>query len=274
MLIKHLQFVLGILIISTGLSGCYGDINVTCEFQAPGYFDSDSLNLYFFHSSKANRPAKGITAFPDGGIPKTLYKNVALYQFNIIKRSLVTIMDYGSLPYSESRWKFNLMIRSDSAAFKIEPVSGWENELKWGLDSAIYLKFRLWYIYNIKSGELTMSDSETEVPSYLKSVSVQEMKRLTGGLTYKERGIDMDVICPANKRERINELSQLKGNQEYRNALIETLTGSITSDEITGIISDINEYLNGLDDYNRLLKKESGERTIKKIEAIKATLQP
>jgi len=57
-------------------------------------------------------------------------------------------------------------------------------------------------------------------------------------------------------------------NQEYRNAIIETISATITADEITGIISDINEYLNSLENYDRLVKTEPAERTINKLEAL------
>lgn len=268
MLFKNLYLILVTLILVPGLPGCYSDINVTCEFQGPGCYDKDSASIWFFHLSEVNRPAKGITAFPDGGIPKILFKKVTLCQFYILKKSLVNIMDYGPMPYSASRWKFNLLIRNDSAAFMIEPVSGWENELKWGLDSAFYNKYRFWYIYNIRYGELTITESEIEIPADMQSVSVSEMKRLTRELTYKDRGIDLDAITPASKKERIRELSQLKGNQAYRDAIIETISEQISRDEITGIISDINEYLNSLDSYDGLLKKESAEKTIERLEAL------
>ena len=80
----------------------------------------------------------------------------------------------------------------------------------------------------------------------------------------------MDVIAPANKRKRIRELSRLKGNQSYRDALIETLADDLTDAEINRIISGINDYMNSLDSYHRLLKEESANKTIKGLEKIKA----
>jgi hypothetical protein len=65
-------------------------------------------------------------------------------------------------------------------------------------------------------------------------------------LTCKERGIDLELIAPAGKKERIKELSQIKGNQEYRNALIETIADDLTDAEINRIISEINDYSTAL----------------------------
>jgi len=79
------------LILSAGLSGCYGDIDVTCELPGQGFYDPDSINLFFFISAEVKRPARGISAFPDGGIPKSLFKKVTLCRFNTIQKSLVTI---------------------------------------------------------------------------------------------------------------------------------------------------------------------------------------
>jgi hypothetical protein len=213
-----------------------------------------------------NRPARGISAFPDGGIPKSLFKKVTLCKFNTIQKSLITIMDYGPLPYSSGRWKFNLMVRNDSVAFMIEPVSGWTNELKWGMDSIIYLKYRYWYVYEIRSGELSTTESEIEMPADLRSLPVSELRMIAKEFTYKERAIDLDVIAPGNKKKRIRELSQLKGNQSYREALIETLTDDLTDAEINRIISGINDHINSLDSYDRLLKKESADKTIKELQ--------
>jgi len=266
MLTRHLRLHIGAMSIAVLITGCYGDLNITCEFPGPGCYDPDSINLYFFHSAEVNRPARGIAAFPDGGIPKSLFKKVSLCRFNTIQKSLVTIMDYGALPYSAGRWKFNLMIRNDSAAFMIEPVSGWVNELKWGMDSIIYLKYRFWHIYDIRSGELTTTESDIELPVNTRSLPVSELKIIAKEFTYKERAIDLDAIAPANKRKRIRELSQLEGNQSYRDALIETLADDLTDTEINRIISAINDYVNGLDSYDSLLKKESADKTIKELQ--------
>jgi hypothetical protein len=270
MLTRHLRLHIGAMSIAVLITGCYGDLNITCEFPGPGCYDPDSINLYFFHSAEVNRPARGIAAFPDGGIPKSLFKKVSLCRFNTIQKSLVTIMDYGALPYSAGRWKFNLMIRNDSAAFMIEPVSGWVNELKWGMDSIIYLKYRFRYIYNIRSGELTTAESDIMPTEDIRPLAVSDLKALIKGLTYKDLGIDLDVISPAGKRERFKELSQLKGNQEYRDALIETLAYDLSEDEINSIISGITDYINSLDSYDRLLKKEYADKTIKGLEKIKS----
>jgi len=112
MLIKRLQFVLVAMTITAGLSSYYGDINVSCEFQGHGCYDADSINIFVFHSAEVNQQANGITAFPDSGIPKILLKKVTICRFSTLHKSLVTIMDYGSLPYSSNRWKFNLLIRN------------------------------------------------------------------------------------------------------------------------------------------------------------------
>lgn len=46
----------------------------------------------------------------------------------------------------------------------------------------------------------------------------------------------------------------INGNQEYSNATTETISATDTVAEISGIVSDINEYLNSLENYNCILK--------------------
>ncbi|HUX94442.1 MAG TPA: hypothetical protein VMV47_01810 [Bacteroidales bacterium] len=269
MFIRHFQIKFILLLLSFSVAGCYGDINISCEVQAPGCFDHDSLNLYFFHSAVVRRPAKGISAFPDGGIPKILFKKVTFSRYNMVQKSLETILDYGSMPWSSSRWKYNIYVRNDTVAFMIEPVSGWEKELKWGLDSAYYQKFRYLYVYQLRNGDISRYEpSGNEIFTTLK-VPVSEMKKLTGNLKYSDWGIIIDEISHAGKNQMIRDLSGLRGNQEYRNALIEILGDELTKKEIAEIKSEINKYLNSLSDYERLLKKESAEITIDRLSTIK-----
>lgn len=256
------------MILSVSMAGCYGDINVSCEFQSPGSYDQDSLNLYFFHSSVVSRTAKGISAFPDGGIPKILFKKVTFSRYNMVQKSLETILDYGSMPYSSSRWRFNIYVRNDTVSFLIAPVSGWENELKWGLDSAFYEKYRYLYKYDVKNKSISQYEvGGNEIFTTLK-VPVSEMKKLTGELKYSDWGIIIGEIAKTGKRQMIKDISELRGNQEYRNALIEELSGEMTRQEKNKIISDINRFLNSLDDYERLLKKDAAENTINSLESV------
>ncbi len=265
MFIRHFQIRFVFLILSISQAGCYGDINVSCEFQAPGAFDQDSLNLYFFHSSAVRRPAKGISAFPDGGIPKILFKKVTFSRYNMVQKSLETILDYGSMPYSSSRWKFNIYVRNDTVAFLIEPVSGWEKELKWGLDSAFYEKYRYLYIYEVKPKTISQHEPVGNEIFITPEVPVSEMKKLTAEVKYIDWGIMIDEISHAGKKQMIRDISELRGNQEYRNALIEVLVDELTKEEITEIISDINTYLNKLSDYDHLLNKDYAKITIERL---------
>ena len=250
------------------LAGCYGDINVSSEFQTQGSFDNDSLFLYFFHTSVVSRPAKGISAFPDGGIPKILFKKATFSRYDLERKSLVTILDYGSMPWSPSRWKFNISLRDDTVAFMIEPVSGWEKELKWGLDSAFFQKFRYLYRYHIRNGDISYSEPGENENFTTSTVPISLMKTLTGDLKYSDWGIEINNIVKAGKKQMIKDITELKGNQEYRNAVIEALSEEMTNSEKSKIISDIKKFQNSLDDYERMLNREAAENTINTLERV------
>jgi len=57
--VKLAEIIISVIILA-GISGCYGDINIDKKLMAQGVYDSDSVNLYFFHSEEVNRPADGI----------------------------------------------------------------------------------------------------------------------------------------------------------------------------------------------------------------------
>lgn len=258
-----LKFILPVLFVS--FSGCYGDINVKCDFQAPGNYDNDSSNLYFFHSSEVYRPPKGISAFPDGGRPKMLFKKVTFNRYNPEQRLLETIFDYGSLPLSSGRWKFHLLVRNDTVTFMIEPVSGWANELKWGLDSCWYSKFRYLCTYETTNGTIKLSESAGNEFISVPSVPISVMKGLTEDLKYSDWGLIRAEIFYSGKRKIVKDLTKLKGNQEYRNAAVEILRSELTKEEKSDIIKGIRNYLDGLGDYERQQKKELAERTIERL---------
>ena len=94
------------------------------------------------------------------------------------------------------------------------------------------------------------------------------MKKLTTELKYSDWGIIIGESAKTGKRQMIKDISELRGNQAYRNALIEELSGEITRQEKNKIISDINRFLNSLDDYERLLKKDAAENTINSLESV------
>jgi len=80
--------------------------------------------------------------------------------------------------------------------------------------------------------------------------------------------VDIDKICPLHKKEKIETLVKLQGNQKYRNAIIDSLDQKIKDKDVDKIINDINNNLNGLSSYEKLGKESYAVETISKLQEL------
>ena len=110
-------------------ASCYKDyVNFSIDYNAATY-NADSTELAFFRFVQISQPAKGITAFPDGGRPKVLYKDISLLHYKIGDDQLYNIFNFGSLPYNKTRWENQASFENDYIAFSIRPLGGWDKEI-------------------------------------------------------------------------------------------------------------------------------------------------
>lgn len=105
------------------LSSCYEDFLVIQSSFSNGHY-LDSNRVVFFHTIKASQPPKGISRFPDGGTHKTIYKNTSVYQYNIQKKELYKINDFGNLPFNS--WNDYISIHKNKILYSTAPSLGWD----------------------------------------------------------------------------------------------------------------------------------------------------
>jgi hypothetical protein len=254
------------------LAGCYGDPHIYLETGRNISINADSTRVLFYMFSLVNRPARGLLAFPDGGIPRVLYKNITLYQFIINTKELKPVFDFGPLKSYRDNWSTSACFLGDSIVFKLTPTLGWETELKYpsrGIDSTIYNKYKDWFIYNIYSEEIRRAE-EIDISSLPKpEFNNLELIDLTGHIPTLKWGINLDALYPKSKREKKNELVELKGNQLYRNTIIELLADDLTNRDIDRIIAGINRFVDSRTGYSRIKLLSMRDITIKKLESIR-----
>jgi len=110
------------------MSGCYKDyINLTIDYDSAVY-NKDSTEIAFIRFVRISQAAKGMTAFPDGGKPKVLFKDVSLFKYEIGNDDVAKIFSFGSLPYNKTRWQSHISFQGNNIAFSIIPLGGWENK--------------------------------------------------------------------------------------------------------------------------------------------------
>jgi hypothetical protein len=76
--------------------------------------------------------------------------------------------------------------------------------------------------------------------------SITEIKRLTVDLPFKEYGFELSEVYPKNKRQYIDDLVRLRGNFDFRKAIIEELTEDLTQKELNNIIEAMDRYAESL----------------------------
>ena len=140
--------------------------------------------------------------------------------------------------------------------------------MEWGLDSSLYIKYKDWFVFDIESGEISIIDSFKQEGFSNAETSITQLKTLTDDIKYLEWGVDIDKICPLQKKEKIETLVKLQGNQKYRNAIIESLDQKIKDKDVDKIINDINNNLNGLSSYEKLGKESYAAETISKLQEL------
>ena len=254
------------------LSGCYGGVQVSENFGLNASYNQDSTQVVFYKFIHVFHPAKGLLAFPDGGISKALYRNASLYVFDIDSQELTLIHDYGSVAGDRSRRVAASFFKGDTIMYNLYPEAGWENELRdtsQGIDSMIYSNKKSWFSYSLftkKSDRINLVNSDTI--RYPK-VSTRKVDELTCRVRYKEWGVDFSEIYPQTKSQRIAEIAKLKNSIAYRNAIIEEFEGQLSDKEIDRLIKRIDRHLDSQDDYDRQRLMRSRDLAVEKLLSIK-----
>ncbi|HDT15599.1 MAG TPA: hypothetical protein ENN55_05250, partial [Firmicutes bacterium] len=92
--------------------------------------DSWEGRTLFLASTSAYRNAKGLAAFPDGGVPRYLLKKTALYRFDSSSGQLDELADFsdlaGFLGVSRSKWAAVLFHKDGAVFYRVGPAGGWE----------------------------------------------------------------------------------------------------------------------------------------------------
>jgi hypothetical protein len=264
------------LLISIGLvvllSGCYGGIHLTTSFGFGAAYSVDSTQVVFVKFIEFYRPAKGISAFPDGGQPKMLYVNSSLYKLDSQSQELLLIYDFGSIRAHSARLRTNVRFTDSSVIFKIAPAPEWKLESKGpsrGVDSTMHNNSNDWLIYDLNTKIIKRIEEFDADKIPYRKVSFEELSRLTSHFTMEDWGINLNEICPQTKRKRLKGIIQLKNNSDYRDVIIDLLAPELSNKEIETTIKGINKYVDSKQGYERSKLIFLKERTIEKLESIK-----
>lgn len=94
------------------------------------------------------------------------------------------------------------------------------------------------------------------------------IKRLTRDITFIEWGIDLSHIVPKSSKNYINDLVELKGNVNYRKAVLEELKDQLNNDDIRDILKQIDKYKKHLEGYEKAKYETYSENLTKLLEEL------
>ena len=134
------------IIISLLISGCHAEIPFIEGGISAGKFNKNKTKTAFLYNARVSKKATGISAFPDGGIPKILLQKSALYIYDISENNLQEIFTYkADIDMFYARVSF----KNKKTAFSITPRMGWNYELKQGKNKDTADNYRGIFIYDL-----------------------------------------------------------------------------------------------------------------------------
>jgi hypothetical protein len=141
-----------IVIISLLISGCYAEIPLVKGGISAGKFNHNKTKIAFLYHARVSKKATGISAIPDGGTPKILFKKSALYIYEISGNNLQEIFAY---KVDINRFYARVSFVNKKIAFSITPRLGWNYELKHGKNKDTAENYRGIFIYDVLKNKTT-----------------------------------------------------------------------------------------------------------------------
>lgn len=265
------------------LTSCHSE-HVSLDYTVYGgaQWNTEHSKIALVASKSAYRRAKGIAAFPDGGIPDYLIKDAGLYVFNPKNKQLTEVVDFTDitelLGNSKGRYAVKIVFNDALIYYSIKPVSGWDFWIEHSNDSgevgALKEKYSKTYAYNINEKEVTIVDSSLFSSAYQKNQAANranrtELNRKLSALPLADWGLVIQDIYPKSDKAYIEETIYLhNGSAITRRAVIEQIISKRSKQEIKDLLKKMDEYKNSLESYEKAKYEFSSKDTYKWIQSL------
>lgn len=245
------------------LTACYSDyVHMDYSLHHGARYSNDSSQIAFVVSKMAYRPAKGMAALPDGGMPEYLLEEVTLYTLDKATKKIKSVADLGDIAeYTgayRSSFKIQLAWDDPLVYYMAAPVSDWSFYLKHAAktkeDSLAIIELRNKYskplVTDTKTGTINTSDSVTFAEARNNSEKV-EFKKLSNTLEeipLEELGLSIKDIYPKPDRKYIEETIYLENTSPLsRRAVVEQVIAELSTDEIKALLDDMDKHRESLE---------------------------
>lgn len=244
------------------MTSCYSDyLCLSYDVYHGARWNSRYTQVVFVASTKAYRRAKGITAFPDGGIPETLVDEAGLYIFDTASLQLSRLVSFTDLAaLMRNRWMADIAFTDSALHYRIDPASDWELYLGWAdtkEDSAqIYRlreKYSKPYVIALPGGHVSETDTSVFLAAYghnrdNEKAGPTPLNKILPEIPVSCWGLELREIYPKSEREYIEDLIFVakEGSVLTKRAIIEQIISPMSEQGIREILDRMNEYKNSL----------------------------
>lgn len=265
---------LNVLLVVTALvllSGCYGGIQISSDIGWGANYNADSSQVVFYKFHHVFRHPKGLLRFPDGGISKSLYRNISLFTYSFEDSSLNRIYDFGSLYGNRSRWETTAFFINNDVIFNLSPLHVLPKEENDSSMTPIPMaenSLNRWFLYKSAQDAVVEIEPITIDSSAYRKASLSLIGRETEHNSLLEWGLNFDEIYPQSKRKRLAEIVTFENSRAYTLAIIELMANDLTSKDVDQLIKRINRYVDSKEGYERSRLLHTRDVVIGKLESL------
>lgn len=281
-------FVITILTVSMAslFTSCYsGYLSIGYQVYPGAVWNNKQTKVAFIASKTAYRSAKGVTSFPDGGIPRYLLSDVALYVFdyeNKILDELIIFNELASLsgPYS-SKWDVKLALTDTMVYYLLSPVPDWDWQTEQArtpekLQHITSLKERYKQAYafdmhtkNDKVIDFTEFNNLFSESKDFYSCDLTLLNKQLSEIPLIDWGLKLDEIYPKPDKEYIEETIYLRNpSAQTRRAVVEQIIAKLSKAKIELLLEKMDAYKDRLEGLKKTEYEFYSKETYEQIKAL------
>lgn len=253
-------------IIFLTFSSCHSTyLNISTDYSYKYAWKSDSSKFAFVAINRIYRMPAGIAKFPDGGMSKTEYFDIALYYYDLKNEKLNRIVDfkdyfilypgknkyqYIDLAFDDSLIFYKLSnpsafdiitakrhVHSDKDSIKLMRIIDKVSEI-----NACNIKNKKIIPFNSLPSNIVWADRKSY--NFLKDIRKNLLKKIS----YSDWGINLKNIYLQSEKKYENYIVYKEGNELMRNAVLEQIISQYQEEKILKIINRMKKHKKELEE--------------------------
>ena len=281
-------FVIKILTISMAFlfTSCHsGYLSIGYQVYPGAVWNNKHTKVAFIASKTAYRSAKGISRFPDGGIPRYLLSDVGLYVFDYENKILDELISFNELagwlgPYS-SKWDVKLVLTDTMVYYLLAPVPDWN----WQIGQArtpensqhiasLKERYKQAHAFDVHTRNDNIIDSTVFNNLFAGSKDVYScdltlLNKQLAEIPLTDWGLKLDEIYPKSDRKYIEETIYLRNpSSQTRRAVIEQIIAKLSKAEIELLLEKMDAYKERLEGLKKTEYEIYSKDTYEQIKAL------